>query len=106
MSTSRINELAQRIATNTARIDEYLNAQGLPQPSFAIDAPLKSIIPENEVEVAKARLEVLNDTLELHRLLLGPREYLTSFNVRPPQTQRCPRYACSPSNPNIVCSLA
>lgn len=81
MSTSRISELSQRIAINTAKIDKYLNKYGLPQPSFAVDAPLKSIVPDHEVEIARARQEVINDTHELRRLLLGPREYLTSFNV-------------------------
>lgn len=81
MSTSRISDLAQRIATNTAKIDDYLISQGLPQPSFELDAPLKSIIPENEVELKKARQEVLDDTLELRSLLQGPRELMSSFNV-------------------------
>lgn len=81
MSTSRISELAQRIATNTAKIDTYLISQGLPQPSFALDAPFTSVIPENEVELKKARQEVLADTLELRSLIQGPREYMSSFSV-------------------------
>lgn len=81
MSTSRISELAQRIATNTAKIDYYLISQGLPQPSFELDAPLKSVIPENEVEIKKARQELLDDTLELRSLIQGPRELMSSFSV-------------------------
>lgn len=81
MSTSRISELAQRIATNTAKIDNYLISQGLPQPSFELDAPLTSVIPENEVELKKARQEVLADTLELRSLIQGPRELMSSFSV-------------------------
>lgn len=81
MPTSAISLLAQRIAANTAIVDDYLNGHNLPQPSFAIDAPLNSVIPESEFEITKARQEVISDTLELRRLLLGPREYLTSYNV-------------------------
>lgn len=81
MSTSRISQLAQRIAANTAKIDNYLNSQGLPQPSFALDAPLKPIIPDDEVELKKARQEVLADTLELRTLIQGPREFMSSFSV-------------------------
>lgn len=81
MSTSRISELAQRIATNTAKIDNYLISHGLPQPSFELDASLISVIPENEIELKKARQEVLADTLELRSLIQGPRELMSSFSV-------------------------
>lgn len=81
MSTSRISELAQRIATNTAKIDNYLLSHGSPQPSFELDAPLTSVIPDNEAELKKARQEVLADTLELRSLIQGPREFMSSFSV-------------------------
>lgn len=81
MSSSRITELSQRIAANTTKVDDYYTSRGLPEPSFAVDAPLTSVIPESEVEVFKARQAVINDTLELRRLMLGPREHLSGFSV-------------------------
>ncbi|KAI1076986.1 putative O-methyltransferase [Whalleya microplaca] len=77
MADSRILELSVRIATNTAKVNDYLAANNLPQPSFDIDAPSQFSI--NEPEIAAARQAVLHDCLELRDLMLGPREYLTSF---------------------------
>ncbi|ROW15360.1 hypothetical protein VPNG_02376 [Cytospora leucostoma] len=80
MATSRIVELSQRIAVNTAKVHDYLAAHNLPEPSFALDAPLVSVIPQAETDLVKARQGVINDTLELRQLMLGPREHLTSFS--------------------------
>lgn len=81
MATSRIVELSQRIAVNTAKVHDYLAAHNLPDPSFEVDAPLVSVVPQANTDLAKARHEVINDTLELRQLMLGPREHLTSFSV-------------------------
>lgn len=80
MATSRIIELSQRIAVNTAKLHDYLAANNLPEPSFALDAPLSSVIPQANTDLVKARQDVINDTLELRQLILGPREHLTSFS--------------------------
>ncbi|KUI71834.1 6-hydroxytryprostatin B O-methyltransferase [Cytospora mali] len=80
MATSRIVELSQRIAVNTAKVHDYLACHNLPEPSFALDASLVSIIPEANTDLVKARQEVINDTLELRQLMLGPKEHLASFN--------------------------
>ena len=81
MANSRIVELSQRIAVNTEKVHEYLAAHNLPEPSFALDAPLVPDIPQTNTDLVKARQEVINDTLELRRLMLGPKEHLTSFSV-------------------------
>lgn len=81
MTTSRIVDLSQRIAANTAKVHNYLAAHNLPEPSFALDAPLVSVIPQANTDLVKARQEVINDTLELRQLMLGPKEHLTSFSV-------------------------
>lgn len=81
MANSRIIELSQRIAVNTAKLHDYLAANNLPEPSFALDAPLSSVIPQANTDLVKARQDVINDTLELRQLILGPREHLTSFSV-------------------------
>ncbi|OTA59190.1 S-adenosyl-L-methionine-dependent methyltransferase [Hypoxylon sp. EC38] len=80
MSTSRIVELSSRIAANTAILNDYLASHNLPAPSFDVNAPLDTLVPKNEVEVKKARVSIIDDTLELRRLVLGPREYLMSYS--------------------------
>ncbi|KAI4595113.1 hypothetical protein KJ359_007088 [Pestalotiopsis sp. 9143b] len=79
MSMPRIVELSARIADNTAKVNEYLNAHHLPTPSFDVSAPLQSMIPNTEVEIEAARVAIIDDTLELRRLMLGPRDYLMTF---------------------------
>lgn len=81
MSMPRIVELSARIADNTAKVNEYLNAHHLPTPSFDVSAPLQSMIPNTEVEIEAARVAIIDDTLELRRLMLGPRDYLMTFTV-------------------------
>lgn len=81
MSLSRIVELSASIADNTAKVDAYLTANDLPTPSFDVNAPLQSMIPKTEVEIEAARVAIIDDTLELRRLMLGPRDYLMTFTV-------------------------
>lgn len=81
MADSRILQLSQRIAVNTENLNSYLTTNQLPQPSFSVDAPLKSTIPQTEAEIVRARQEIINDTLELHQLALGPQDYLMGYSV-------------------------
>ncbi|KAI1282907.1 S-adenosyl-L-methionine-dependent methyltransferase [Xylaria sp. FL0933] len=80
MNASRIVELANRIASNTAKINDYLLSHNLPPPSFEVDGPLDTLIPKHELDIETARVAVIDDTLELRRLVLGPREYLMSYS--------------------------
>lgn len=81
MAASRIVEVSARIAANTAKLDEYLVAHNLPNPSFDENGPSDTLIPKDEVEIEAARVTIIDDTNELRRLVLGPREYLMSFTV-------------------------
>ncbi|KAI8626344.1 S-adenosyl-L-methionine-dependent methyltransferase [Xylariaceae sp. FL1651] len=78
MSISRISELAARIATNTAKVNDYLVTNKLPVPSFDVDGPSESAVPKDQYDIEAARTAVIDDTQELRRLMLGPREYLWS----------------------------
>lgn len=78
----RIVELAKRIAANTETLQNYLTAHGLPTPSFDIDGPKDSLVPKTATEIEAARVAIIDDTQELRRLVLGPREYLMSYSVR------------------------
>lgn len=82
MATSRIVELSNRIAANTAKLDEYLVSYNLPTPSFDEDGPQDTLVPKDELETEAARVAIIDDTQELRRLALGPREYLMSYEVR------------------------
>lgn len=83
MATATISELASIIATNTAKVNEYLASKNLPLPSFDVNAPSTSLIPPEAEEIEAARAAVIEATTKLHRLMLGPRDYLQSFTVCP-----------------------
>ncbi|KAI1424878.1 S-adenosyl-L-methionine-dependent methyltransferase [Xylaria sp. FL1777] len=78
MSIPRISELSMLIAANTAKICEYLSSNDLPYPSHSIDTPLYGAVPDVP-EMQALRQSILDDTAELRQLILGPRDYLTSF---------------------------
>ncbi|KAI0145085.1 S-adenosyl-L-methionine-dependent methyltransferase [Xylariaceae sp. FL1272] len=80
MSIPRISELSTRISTSTARICEYLSSNGIPFPSFSIDAPLYGAVPDVP-EMQMLRRSIIDDTAELRRLMLGPRDYLTDLAI-------------------------
>ncbi len=88
MASSRIVELANRIANNTAKVNDYLLSHDLPTPSFDVAGPLDTLIPKHELDIESARVAVIDDTLELRRLVLGPREYLMSYTASP-QDRNC-----------------
>ncbi|KAK4215756.1 S-adenosyl-L-methionine-dependent methyltransferase [Rhypophila decipiens] len=82
---SRIVHLATQVAANTAKVDAYLTANSLPSPSFAADyatAASESPIPSSApAEIKAAHQAVLRDALELHQLMLGPREHLNNIST-------------------------
>ncbi|ROW15288.1 hypothetical protein VPNG_02999 [Cytospora leucostoma] len=79
MATSRIVELSNRIAANTAKLNACLVANDLPTPSFDVNGPLDTLLPKGELEAEAARVAIIDDTQELRRLALGPRDYLMSY---------------------------
>ncbi|KAK7187979.1 hypothetical protein DPSP01_003136 [Paraphaeosphaeria sporulosa] len=83
MSTSRIIQLAQLIASETHTLDEHLNENKLPQPSFAAGAPTEPF-PQPSPSVTKARTNVIEATIELRQLLEGPvKQLLPESNFAP-----------------------
>ena len=83
MASKTITELASFISTNTAKVNNYLSSEKLPTPSFDVDGPSKSLIPPEAAEIEAARSAVIDATLKLHNLMLGPRDFLQSFTVSP-----------------------
>ncbi len=78
MASSRTSELVSIIASNTVKIEEYLNKRGLPDLSF--DARPSSQLHQHN-EITSQRQAVLNATDELHALMLGPKGILMSQPV-------------------------
>ncbi|KAI1813949.1 putative O-methyltransferase [Poronia punctata] len=72
-SKSRIARLASTVATCTQQIDDYLNQNSLPHPSFDANAPLHLGLPPH---IEQLRTEVLDATQELNDLLREPRDIL------------------------------
>ncbi|KAL8698403.1 MAG: hypothetical protein Q9201_006592 [Fulgogasparrea decipioides] len=71
--SSKISELAESVAVNTAVVNEYLHQHNLPFPSFHEDGPVDLMLG---LEAEKARITALEACLHLHDLLCGPLELL------------------------------
>lgn len=78
MATSRIAELAWRIAHNATEVEKHLLADGLPCPTFDADQPPTLV---HNPKIAAARQLILEATDELHALMLGPMTLVTSSTV-------------------------
>jgi hypothetical protein len=83
MSTSRIIKLAQLISSQTSLIDQHLQDNHLPEPSFDQDGPPEPI--QNETaDIQKARTDVIEATIELRQLLEGPMKLVLPEVCPPP----------------------
>ena len=71
-----LTKIAGPISKSAAFLQEFLDAQGLPQPSFAADAASEFPNPTNEPTIQNARESILEDTQILFDLVLGPVERL------------------------------
>lgn len=71
-----IKELTERIARNSALVEEWLSGNNLKAPSFDQDAEEEFPSTAGNTEIEAARLAVLEDTNTLHDMLLGPGEVL------------------------------
>jgi hypothetical protein len=69
--TSRIEDLAQAVATSTSQIGDYLRSQSLPFPSFDVNGPVEATLKDAQIE--QARQDAMASCLELFSLLQGPR---------------------------------
>ncbi|KAL0259111.1 hypothetical protein SLS55_006616 [Diplodia seriata] len=71
---SRLSELTAIIQQETAKIEHYFAANGLPDLSFDPHAPLDFPVPASNAEIQQARRTVINATQQLHDLMVGPSE--------------------------------
>ena len=68
-SPSRIVDLAAIIHNNTNKVDQFIQREGLPSPSFGTETPPQLNLP---ADITSARDAVIEAMDELHALLLGP----------------------------------
>ncbi|TVY21688.1 O-methyltransferase aurJ [Lachnellula arida] len=73
MPPGRITELAANIKEETIKLEGYLEAEGLPSPSFAPDFPAKLELSDS---AAASMQQIIEAADELHSLLLGPLRYI------------------------------
>lgn len=76
MAISRILELANLISSKTATVDEYLRSNNVTSPTFHVDDPPDLGIPQDAEEIDRARIEVIEASIELQELLQGPASLL------------------------------
>ena len=78
MVASRIVTLAKEIEANTTKLDEYLEKNNLPRPSFDADAPLMYQLPP-DIAAAQEALTAAID--ELYWLNQGPIQTVVAKTV-------------------------
>ncbi|KAH7316500.1 putative O-methyltransferase [Stachybotrys elegans] len=69
---SRMVTLANTISTETAKLQAYLHANGLPDPGFGVDAPKD--FPALPDDMQRTRRAIMAAARELESLTMGPRE--------------------------------
>lgn len=74
----QMSELASSIQTHTARIEEYLLAQGHALPSLGVDAIDVGPLPQ---QLSISRDTILDSIDELRELTLGPMGYLMKLTA-------------------------
>lgn len=72
MPPSKIVALAQKISTETEKVDIYFRGKGIQTPSFDVDMP--GDFPKMPDEISTSRREIIHATRELQDLMVGPRE--------------------------------
>ena len=67
MASSRIVTLAKEIEANTTKLDEYLEKNDLPRPSFDVDAPLMYQLPPDMAAAQEALSAALDELYWLNQ---------------------------------------
>jgi len=88
-----LESLAAKVAQLTWSITSYLNSEGLPQPSFAVDGP--AAYPATP-ELTASRMMLIQSLTDMLHLARGGRDFIftQSIGVRcqPPQEKSFPKY--------------
>ncbi|GJC87420.1 O-methyltransferase aurJ [Colletotrichum liriopes] len=78
---SLLLELAEAALASAKQLNECLNAEGLPQPSFAADGPTYVVPKSARKEAQEARIAVAEMAFQLFNLVTGPSELLPNMTA-------------------------
>jgi 6-hydroxytryprostatin B O-methyltransferase len=81
LNSPSLLELASAITSQVSIINEFLQNNGLPQPSFAVDGLRTREFPENP-EIQQAYMELVESASDLLHLALGPENYVASVPLQ------------------------
>jgi hypothetical protein len=73
LKSPSLKELALTITSQVSTINNFLEKNALPQPSFAVDGPAS--LPE-DLEVQSARLALIEAATDMLHLAMGPLDYM------------------------------
>jgi hypothetical protein len=71
---SLLSSLAADVSKNAAILDEYLQVNNLPQPSFSESAPIEFLSSTDDQVLHNARVALASAAKDLHQLAIGPKD--------------------------------
>ncbi|OKL62670.1 hypothetical protein UA08_01176 [Talaromyces atroroseus] len=77
--TTKLESLKDDVVRNVSIVSDYLQKNGLPQPSFERNAPLTFIPPRSPSHIQQARQDLMEAALKLFQLASGPIEYIPNL---------------------------
>jgi 6-hydroxytryprostatin B O-methyltransferase len=78
-SMSPLEDLAKQVTDNSTKISIFLQDSGHRQPSFDRDAPTTFIPAKSPPEIRTARQHLLEASLKIFQLAVGPSEYIPNL---------------------------
>ncbi|KAF3931385.1 O-demethylpuromycin-O-methyltransferase [Dactylella cylindrospora] len=74
----KLSELAAQISANAKIVEDYIESQGLPYPSFAADGPSNFPVPltPETSQIHEARQALLTASKHIYDLTTGPNEFV------------------------------
>ncbi|KAB5542434.1 O-methyltransferase-domain-containing protein [Coniochaeta sp. 2T2.1] len=76
-----LSELAEKVFASTKQLEAFLDAERLPQPSFAADGPTYVVPKTAHKATQNARVAVAEAALKLFNLVSGPSELLPNITA-------------------------
>lgn len=80
-SITPMEQLSEQLHKATKIVADYLRINGHTQPSFDRDSPPNTLPADAPHEIKAARLQIVDCTLKIQQLALGPAEFLPNLQV-------------------------
>ncbi|KAI1153171.1 sterigmatocystin 8-O-methyltransferase [Nemania diffusa] len=74
-----LEDLSFEITRNAVLVSQYLHSGGFPQPSHEADGPSSTIPRDSPQNIREARQNLIEASLKMFQLALGPTEYLPNL---------------------------